>query len=353
MRHIRDMVMGLFLSLCFGPAFAQQLIAQSFQREDAFEYHANDSAQADIVLLKDTSGNPMYYTSHLVTDVCSDGLCKPIDINIYWDLLGNFQEYKTSEEHVLTKFDHIEMTKEDHKRLHEILSDTSSILRDYKVEDMIDTTIKVQSGILDAVTGATSPTFEGVSVEGAMYTVYTLWHFINGDVRHKIYEHTESLLSDSLIRHMLRSDNRDYVNFIFSRLSDTQRSQFTTAILPLISSKDLYIPHFAIAGLSDEALADGAVQESVLNQFATVPPAVQNSILARIENLHLQAKSIQLLLDAVPTLAVSQFDKVFHLIENNKQSVDANALKSLDVLAMQQDKPFASGAKRVMGKVGN
>src|SRR5690606_6322691 len=148
---------------------------------------------------KTATGDAVSCSAYLETDVCSDELCKPVYITIRWDLLGRFLSYHTDKQHRLTKFDHVELTKDDHARLHAILSDTASILRDYKVEDMIDTTVQLQSLKVDAVTGATSKTFDGATVEGALYTVYTLWHFTNGPVRKRIVEHTASLLSDRFL----------------------------------------------------------------------------------------------------------------------------------------------------------
>src|SRR5690606_13440718 len=155
----------------------------------AFDFQVNEFTAVSVDLAYTPSGDPVFYSSHLETDVCSDGLCKPVSITIHWDLLGRFLSYHTDKRHRLTKFDHIELTEEDHAQLHRILSDTSSVLRDYQVEDMIDTAVHLQSRKLDAVTGATSKTFDGATVEGALYTVYTLWHFTNGDIRKRILEH--------------------------------------------------------------------------------------------------------------------------------------------------------------------
>lgn len=344
-------MVGLLLLLPFTSVFAQD-VDEQFRQAEAFEFNANDSTAANVRLLLDTLGNPVLYTSRLMTDVCSDGLCKPIDINIYWDLLGNFYQYKTEDHHPLTKFDHIKLTQEDHVRLHEILRDTSSILRDYRVEDMIDTTVKVHSGIiLDAVTGATNPTFDGSTVEGALYTVYTLWHFINGSVRRKIYEHTESLMSDSLITHMLDSDNRDYANFIFSKWSDAQRKKFADKIIPLIASKDLFTPHFAISQLTDEVLNDPAYQEAVLHYFIKVPAIVQNTLLARLETVKLTTVGISILLNAVPALSVNQLDKFFQIMDRNRSSIRGKALQELRALAEVHGKAYAQPAKMVVDKM--
>src|SRR5690606_13633581 len=127
---------------------------QELPENAVFLYTANDSTKVTVHLLTDTAGLAALYSAHLVTGVCADVLCRPVYIQVYWDLLGIFQHYKMSPDHPITKFDHQPLTADDHTKLRHLLADTSSLLRDYAVTDIIDTTIKVQSGVLDAVTGA-------------------------------------------------------------------------------------------------------------------------------------------------------------------------------------------------------
>ncbi|HLU88270.1 MAG TPA: hypothetical protein VKZ51_00450, partial [Cyclobacteriaceae bacterium] len=332
---------------------SQSIEEGHYQQEEVFIHQAKGSAEAEVKLLSDQSGNPVMYTSHLISAVCSDGICKPIDIHLYWDLLGKFYRYQTSDEEELTKFDHEPFTEEDHARLHEILSDENSILQDYEVEDLIDTDRKLHSDEIDGVTGATNITFRDASVEGAMYTVYTLWHFINGDVRNKIFAHTKSLLSESLIRYMLQSEKGDYHNFIFNNLSDSQRKKFAPEIISLISSKDIYTPHFAIQQLTDDVLADSIHQAAVLEQFASVPPVVQNSLLARIESQPIYNVGIRALLESVPQLASNQLDRVFLIIGRNKASIDKLNMKALKNLTLQPEKDFSYFAERILDQVSD
>ncbi len=324
---------------------------QALPVDTAFLYEANDSTVVTVHLLNDAAGVPFLYSAHLVTGVCTDGLCRPVDIHIYWDLLGQFQDYQMSPGHPITKFDHQPLTEDDHRKLRHLLADTSSLLRDYAVTDMIDTTIKVQSGVLDAVTGATNPTFASVTVEGAMYTVYTLWHFVNGTVRQQIRKYTETRLADALIAAMLQSDRLDYQLFVYEHLTDVRRRQFAPLILSLIDNDDRYIPHFAIDQLTPEILADSALQTRVVGYIETVAAPVQNSLLSKIKGLPLHPKSVQLLLKMIPVFSTSQLPHVFAILENNIPSINGEALQALIALTSDKGKPYSSFVTKLIQRV--
>lgn len=339
------------ISLLLGLLFISVSRGQALPVDTAFLYKANDSTAVTVHLLNDTAGVPFRYSTHLISGVCTDGLCRPVDIHIYWDLLGQFQDYKMSPGHPITKFDHQPLTTDDHTKLRRLLADTSSLLRDYAVTDMIDTTIKVQSGVLDAVTGATNPTFASVTVEGAMYTVYTLWHFVNGTVRQQIRQYTEARLTDALIAAMLQSDRLDYQLFVYEHLTDVRRQQFAPLILSLIDNDDRYIPHFAIDQLTPEILADSALQARVVGYIGTVAAPVQNSLLAKIKGLPLHPISVQLLLKAVPAFSTNQLAHVFTILEDNIPSIKGEALHTLIELASDKQKRYGPFVTKLLQRV--
>ncbi len=338
----------IVLLFLFQFSFAQRKTEKGNKSAHAFSFQVNEQVKTDIKLVYNAVGNPLFYTSHLETDVCSDGLCKPISITIHWNLLGQFHTYQTDEKHQLTKFDHIELTAEDHKRLHSILSDTTSILRDYKVEDMIDAKSSVYSLKLDAVTGATSKTFDGATVEGALYTVYTLWHFINGDVRKEILKHTQSLLTDTFVLHMMNSNNRDYVSFIFENMSDLQLRKFLRETIKLVSNGDDYIPHFALAQLTDKALGDYYNQHLLLSYFPNTASSVQNTLLERFKYIKLDSESLELLINSIQRLNDEQIGKAFTIINKNKVAFNQKLIGKLKSLSKDNNQVIALKASKLL-----
>lgn len=341
----------LFIFLAVGLPFAQERDRPLEKSVFAFRYMSDEGLDVDVYLQYTLENKPIAYSAHLETDVCSDGLCKPVNITIQWDLLGRFHSYHTDGRHVLTKFDHIELTQEDHRQLHKILSDTASILRDYKVEDMIDTAVHVRSQQVDAVTRATSVTFDGATVEGALYTVYTLWHFTNGPVRRRILEHTESLLSDPFVKYMLHSGKRDYVSFIFKNISSGQRNSLTTDIIKLIEDDDEYIPHFALAQLGDSILSIPSWQHELLNRFPQATTTVKNAFLARLSAIQVDNASIDSLISFLPELRENQIIAVFSIIEKNKARINGKTRKSLETLSQSNDTTIARHAKNTLKRI--
>lgn len=343
---------GFFLVFLWaGLSFAQRESPSLGKPAPAFDFRVDEFTAVTVELEHTTGGDPVSYSSHLETDVCSDGLCKPISITVRWDLLGRFLSYHTDERHRLTKFDHIELTEEDHARLHAILSDTSSILRDYEVEDMIDTAVHLQSLKLDAVTGATSKTFDGATVEGALYTVYTLWHFTNGDIRKRILEHTGSLLSDRLVRYLLHSGNRGYVEFALRDLDGARRNRLVADIVGLLGSRDAYIPHFALAQLDDGLLSVPSLQHRVLGHFPEADAALKNALLERFGKLKVDRSGLEMLLSYLKGLGEHQAAVVFSVIENNRAELDRELAKRLETLSKGSDETIARMATKTLRKV--
>lgn len=288
-----------------------------------------------VYVLTDKENKPLFYAAHIATGVCSDGLCKPVDLMIYWDLLGNFETYQTTPGSPLTKFDHIEFTTDDHKKLQKILADKSSMLKDYEAEDMVDKTIKVHSNKLDAVTGATSKTFQDVIVPGAVYTVHILWHTTNGPLSGKILAHTKGLLNDTLVRQMLTSDRTTYKDFIFNHLSKTELSRFTPELITLIGDKDPFVPHFAMAKLSEDVWTNPSHQEAILTYFPSASLEVKNAMLGKFADKKLSEGGLRLLISAAPKLNKVQMQKLLVIVENNNAVLTEDLKRELLALEIK------------------
>ena len=318
----------------------------------AFHFKVNDSVEVDVDLTYKEAGYPASYTAHLETDVCSDGLCKPVNLQISWNLLGQFIAYHTADGYALTKFDHIAFTEDDHKQLHRILSDTAAILRDYEVNDMIDTDVYLRSRQIDAVTRPTSLTFSAATVEGALYTVYTLWHFTNGAIRAKIKAYTRSFMSDdAVVKNMLASNNRDYVNFVFKHMTEEQHNRLGSDIVKLVGSKDPYIPHFALAQLGDTVLSAARIQKELLVYFPAADNALKNALLDRLASVPMDAGAMIVLLSSLSNLQEQQVTKALAIIENNKPRIDNRVREQLEVLSGDENRKIAQQARNTLLKI--
>src|SRR5690606_16413975 len=86
-----------------------------------FPVAENDTLHYNLRLMLDSTGSPSHFYREIFTPVCFTGECKPVYINFYWDLLGNYIKYDLPGKEVLTKTDHDEFTEDDYVKLQEIL----------------------------------------------------------------------------------------------------------------------------------------------------------------------------------------------------------------------------------------
>ncbi|MBN4071496.1 hypothetical protein JYT72_03180 [Crocinitomix catalasitica] len=158
------------------------------------------------VLLHYSYGKPDYYYSNIFTPVCETGVCKPIYINIYWDLMGNYHHFDQPKGEILTKLDHQPFTDEDYQLLDEILrgddprygltvkhsslseSATASNKKEKHEKHESEgspaptasrTVFMSKMEMVDGITGATLPQLRDQFVPGALYTTYTCWDLAN------------------------------------------------------------------------------------------------------------------------------------------------------------------------------
>jgi len=163
---------------------------------------------------------PYRFESEVNMPVCDDTLCANVILKIYWDLAGNYTGFDTIPGKPLTKFDHKKFNSADYLKLHEILKNRNSTLRMLNKEDLVDKSVKVKATTVDAVTGATPATIKKATVEGAVYTCFTLWHFVNGTIRNKLALFTQSIYSEQVGLQMLFSDNYETQLFALRYLSE-------------------------------------------------------------------------------------------------------------------------------------
>ncbi len=225
-----------------------------------FTYHTDRGVDAHIYLAQAKDSLPDYYYCDLKTPICLENLCNPIEIRLEWDLIGNFRNYREVPGKEITKFDHEPFEEKDHEQLKKILSDRESMLRDYLMEDLVDTTVKVYSAEIDGLTAATSSTFSDKLVPGAIYTCYTLWHLINGEIADRIRRNTVGLLNTRLKRKMLMSGLTDYQDYILDGIRPADSEVFAPDLVALAGGKNRFIAIKAIRKLP----ASGTIKHNAL-----------------------------------------------------------------------------------------
>jgi hypothetical protein len=156
-------------------------------------------------------GMPLWFSRDFFMNVCLDGLCRMVQVRIYWTGAATYLGLKSPENDPLTKADHSKFRPEDYKKLDQILLDSVSILRSLRIEDL---TIKPEiksKDLIDGHSGATEPSISGYVVKDAVYTCYTLWHTVYGPTWERIKSILEQRTDMNDLRLVFKHDNNQCI----------------------------------------------------------------------------------------------------------------------------------------------
>ena len=258
-----------------------------------FTFTVNDTLSFAVYIVENPLDKAKYYAAKLQTNVCNDQVCLPIEVNLFWDLLGNYHHFSKQSTFNFTKFDHQYFDENDYKRLNNILLDSLSPLRDYAVEDLLEKEAKKFSFEIDAVTRPTSPLFSNVTVPGALFTVYTLWHIVNGPIKNKLYAQTLKIYKELNWQiYFANSKSPTYQEYFLKQLNSNEIEQYKIQIINLLSADDDFIPHYAIDVLEKNVFKDPVQYNSVLKQLEQLKPHVVTEILNSISAANEETKQI-------------------------------------------------------------
>ena len=223
------------------------IVSNTYCQPFSFVYKTSDYGQkTNTIIHLNVQLLPARYEASLNLPVCDDNLCANLIVKVFWDLAGNYSGFDTIAGKPLTKFDHRPFTSADYQKLDEILQDKNSILRVLEKEELTDKSVKLKSSTVDAVTGATPASVKEQVVEGAVYSVYTLWHFVNGTLKDSLKKHTVSILSEKLIEQMLRSENYETQLFGLKQLPPNFFEKNTELLFQTLSKSNSLIQSYII-----------------------------------------------------------------------------------------------------------
>ncbi|WP_209329266.1 hypothetical protein [Lunatimonas salinarum] len=293
-----------------------------------------DSTRYDLWLVMDGDEVPDHYMAEIFTPVCYSNKCYPVFINFYWDLLGNFDRYEMPEGKILTKLDHLPFEPEDYEKILRILRNKASLLKDYKVEELVVSTETSYTNGIDAITGATSKTIQSEVISGAVYSCYTLWHLAHGEITQSIRSYTETKVTDSMLTDFLQSSNHYYQYFAMDRLLETNRafqSPFLESYWAVLESKNLFVAEYALARIPPEELEIPERQGKVLHIYERSPYRLQLKLLDRLQEVKLDPRWTEELIGHLVTANPEQKRRIFAVVER-QPSLSSGTLSKLSKL---------------------
>jgi hypothetical protein len=264
--------------------------AQAPTKTKEYTVTINDTTEYTLQLALDEAGQPLYYFSNLFTPVCLTGECKPVYINFYWDLLGNYTRFDFPKGAVLTRMDHKPFKPEEYEKLQDILANTHSLLKDVSMEDLVGKGTENLADSVDAKAGATLKTVKNEVIDGAVYTCYTLWHIAHGKVVTEMQRMTESFKTNALLHRFLIDNNHHYQYWAMERVMNAEgvvALDFQSDMQNVIRGKNVFTARFALQKVNPAFFADTARQQWLWETYQSAGYPLQLVILKKMATLTL------------------------------------------------------------------
>lgn len=285
-----------------------------------FPSSADSLSSREIWELQDENGLSIWFGRFIYKDICVSGICRMVKLWIFWDGAGNYLGYQLNRTEPLTKRDHVAFDPPDYDRLHEILSDTASILKDLRYEDLTDTTKETAPSIMD-VDGYTSATNSSLSeyvIKDAVFTCYTLWHTVYGETRAQIKEILSGRMTSDYIQKLLEGET-PHKELAIDQIKENAGyfREFEPQILEMIASADKKISQKAMSLITKEYLSNPQNQLKFIDLIDRSQPATKYEIIYKLQSLEVVFdESVLLLLDKFSegTIGMGALNHLYQLI---------------------------------------
>lgn len=321
-----------------------QEYAQVAQEKMVFTLPGTDSLlQHQVWLLSDAQQQPLLYCADVITPVCIDGLCKPMYITLYWNLVGNYVGYGVFQDNLLTKFDHEAFTPVDYAKLHSLLLDQHSILERKTMADLFDQSIAAVEKItfkgkeVDAVSGATRTEIKESVVEGALYSCFTAWHLAHGNIKEQIEQHLLTYYEATLAESFLRSSAEDYQLFALKQLDQNTLARLLPQVQEIFKHTSPGNRLYILKKLPKELWKDERVSQSFFQTFASIDINTRTLLLNNLKYAH--PSVVNSLVNDLEQMSKNQLSTFLNYLAENRQLLNAKVKAKLVQTA--QNKSFA------------
>lgn len=323
--------------------------------EEAFVIQGGDSSLEHIIyLLRDTQQQARLFYAPIITPVCIDGKCKPVHINLYWNLIGNYVGYALPPDIPLSKYDHESFEEKDYHRLHQLLLDDKSVLKRKTLDDLFDKnarpdkTVRYNGEEIDGVTGATRKEIKESLVAGALYSCYTIWHLAHGEVKDQIENYAAKQGKDLLETELLYSSYRDYQHFAIRGLDSLDLLKNITRIANILPTTAPLTRTYLLKKLPRQAFADPTHSRLLYN---TLPDIDLNAKTLLIRQLvYASDEGVESCFSHLSSLSKNQIRSCLRFLEQYPARRTDRIQKLLQTYSDNEDLPYSYLTKAFLDK---
>ncbi len=335
--------------------FQPQTILLQPHTTQVFSVDINDSISESDLLYKVSSkdGTPIFFYREVFTPVCFDNKCRPLTINLYWNITGRYLGFELPEDEFLSKTDHEPFSVDAYEKLNQILATESTPLAEIDYNQL---TVKPNShGLedIDAITSATPQNLAPYVIEGAAYTTFKLWHLIHGATKNQVQNFTIAEISSELIIKILESpiqaDKIWALEHIDGYVDFTPNLK--EKVFDLIKGEDYIVVEKALDAINENELDLYDVQQLLMKALIQENYNVKIRVIEKMENCDFLKDSVKIeLVENLGSLNGQVFKKALSVLE--KQELTSEMYYKIATL-LESENSFISNSIKAFLKNEN
>lgn len=322
--HIKNEKKPLFFDM-------QNEYEQVVKSKEVLRFTNKDTLiEHQLELLLDQNEQPLMFFASINTPVCIDNICKPMDIEIYWNLIGGYVGYGILEQFPLTKFDHDLFEPTDYEKLHHLLLDRHSILERKEMSDLFDPNAQPEKQVtfqgvkVDAMTGATKKEIKESVVEGALYSCYTIWHLVHGGVEDSIKQYLKTIYTPELAHRFLYSDYQTYQLYALKQMNKEAFNAELPRLVEIFQAAKPLIRTYILKKIPDSIWQNEEISKGF---FETFPLIDINSRTLLIKKLDVSLNSSgELLVPQIEKMSRNQLKLYLDYLNKNENRLKSQSL---------------------------
>jgi hypothetical protein len=309
----------------------------------------NDTLFADF----SQNGTPLKYWRKILTEVCIDGECRKVQIDLFWNITGHYLGFRMPNGEFLSKTEHDPFNAAEYDRMHQLLSDPNSALANYSLEELVSESDSSKNKV-DAVSSATLTAVLDYIVEGAVYTTYSLWQITYGSTKREAENLTiQKLDSDLVLKILNKGEIKDKI-WVLNRIPKTMdvSPKLITKLLDLVSGDDIYLAERSLNAISSAELSN-KVQSKLAVMFSNTGFLQKRLILNKLKEApQLNKEIIHSLTSGINSLNGALVKALFELLKVH--NVEDEALtKQISPLLKNDNRYIANQAYQFLADITN
>lgn len=304
--------------------------SQEFKQALTFEY---DKKKYVVNLLTSFDGAPSVYFANIITPICEDRVCEVVNLRLFWDLSGSYICFDTIAGFPLTKLAHKPFSQKDYLKLHYLLKDKSSVLKDKDYNELVVEDVKSKSLGVDAISSATVLEVKDAVVHGAVYSSYSLWHIVNGVSASKIKEHTLSISDRKIIDQLLKSENPNNLLLGLQMLDSSELYKINEKVLFLIKEANPAIQEYLLTNISDDFISVVSNQEEISKNFDLLSAENREILFTRLISCdYVSSRSLMFLSNNLMNMSYLQVKNFVTLLRKNENRNNSQIKKNINAV---------------------